>query len=270
MSTDADRRDLLVVIVKAVWRSPVEGRLLPAFEPSAPRERPERFDERSASIRLPSDLAPEKPGTEVLLLGHARHPQAYPDARWVDVTLAVERERSLLRKSLRVFGPRAWERGPDGLVPSKPARYEETELRWEWSRRDTGANPVGAPIELGGPCHRIEHSDGREAPSGFGVVLPHWEPRRSRSGRAQSDEPMPYPPRDRDPRFYCSAPDDQWLARPLSGGETFIVTGVHPRSAWTFVLPSAHPEVNVKIGRREERFLPHLDTVVLDADRERV
>ncbi len=273
LSTDAERRDLVVVVVKAVWHSPVGGRAIPVFEPSSPRARPELFAEGPSSIRLPSDLAPHKPGTEVLLLGHARHPLAYRDARWVDVTLAVERDGTLLRKSLRVFGPRTWERAAGGdFVPSQPTRYEDTELCWEWSRRDPAGsvNPIGKPVELGGPCHRIEAIDGGEHPAGFGVVAPHWEPRRSRRGHELSDEPTPYPPRDRHPRFHCQAPDDQWLETPLVGGETFIVTGVHPRSAWTFVLPSAHPEVVVKIGRREERLFPHLDTVILDADRERV
>jgi len=80
----------------------------------------------------------------------------------------------------------------------------------------------------------------------------------------------PHPPVDRHPRHYCSAPDDQWLADPLRGDETFVVTGVHAERAWTFRLPQLEPAVSWTIRGRTERALPHLDTVLLDADDEAV
>ncbi len=278
--TDARGRDQVLTVVKVAWSVPVGGSPVLADELGEISQLPVFFEERAPSaIRVPSDLAPEKPGTEVLLVGHAKHPAAYPDARWVDVTLAVEGETTRLRKSLRVFGPRNWTKQPNGTwAPSTPAAYEETALRWEWAFGGPGhpQNPIGRGLEAsknGGEeaCHRIEVADATSlAPAGFGPLAPHWEPRRSRGGSAPADDLTPHPPADRDPRHYCSAPDDQWLASPLRGDETFVVTGVHAHQAWTFALPLLRPEVSWIVRGRAERAIPHLDTVLLDADAETV
>src|SRR5688572_2961718 len=95
--TDAAGRDQVLVVAKAAWSVPVGGSLVAA--PTDVEALPRLHEERAgSSIRVPSDLAPEKPGTEIILVGHARHPAPYPDARWVDVTLAVEAEQTLLQK----------------------------------------------------------------------------------------------------------------------------------------------------------------------------
>lgn len=280
--TDAAGRDQVLVVAKAAWSVPVGGS--PALEESEVQALPLLHEERAgSSIRVPSDLAPEKPGTELILVGHARHPAAYPDARWVDVTLAVEGERTLLQKRLRVFGPRRWLERDGVLSPSEPERYQDTPLRWEWAHGGASEhgsdprNPIGlgfgrrTPGEL---CHAIEYADRDPAaavlPAAFAPIPPQWEPRRARAGAAAPDDLAPHPPWDRDPRHYCAAPDDQWLQEPLGGGETIVVTGVNARAAWTFALPAIRPEVNWTIRGRIEHALPHLDTVFLDADAERV
>ena len=284
--TDAAGRDRVLTVVKAAWAVPFGS--APSVAPGANEVRPvpSLHEERAgSSIRLPSDLAPVKPGTEVLLVGHARHPAEYVDARWVDVTLAVEGDKTLLRKSLRVFGPRQWEERNGAWVPGSPARYEETPLRWEWAfgGPQQARNPIGrgSAARRGAgtdqECHRIESVDPSDlnagtsfTPAGFGPIAAHWEPRRSRAGVVLGEDLAPHPPVDRDPRHYCSAPDDQWLSRPLTGGETFVVTGVHARSAWSFVLPELQPEIGWSIRGRLERATPHLDTVTLDADAQMV
>ncbi len=279
--TDAAGRDQVLVVAKAAWSVPVCGS--PAIVSTEVETLPRLFEERAgSSIRVPSDLAPEKPGTEIVLVGHARHPAPYPDARWVDVTLAVEAERTLLEKRLRVFGPRRWVEQGGRLTPSEPERYVETPLRWEHAyggANGDGAdarNPIGrgfGPRAAGDPCHAIEYADRDGAattPAAFAPIAPHWHPREGRAGSIAIDDLAPHPPADRDPRHYCVAPDDQWLAAPLQGGETIVVTGVHARAAWTFALPAVHPEVKWSIRGRTERASPHLDTVFLDADAELV
>jgi hypothetical protein len=259
--TDAAARDHVLSVVKLALSIPIGPSPDAALVAAEVRTLPERYEERASSeIRFPSDLAPEKPGTEVLLVGHARHPVAYPDARWVDVTLSVEASSTRLRKSLRVFGPRRWIGEGAARTPSEPERYVETPLRWTWA--------AGGPAD--GACHRIEYADGRAvARAGFGAIPAHWEPRRSRAG-SPPDDIAPHPPADRHPRFYCSAPDDQWLETPLTGGETFVVTGVHAERAWTFVLPSIRPVVSWSVRGQVSRAEPHVDTVLLDADEGRV
>lgn len=278
--TDAAGRDRVLTVVKAAWTVPVGAALSVESQASEVRPLAVLHEERAgSSIRLPSDLAPVKPGTEILLVGHARHPAAYADARWVDVTLSVEGETTRLRKSLRVFGPRRWQERNGTWVPGSPAPYQETPLRWEWAFGGPGEvlNPIGRGADaIGGSgtdreCHRIESiADDVPAtsfsPAGFGPIAANWEPRRSRGGKVVAAELAPHPPVDRDPRYYCSAPDDQWLSDPLAGGETFIVTGVHAHSAWSFQLPEAQPEIGWSIRGQRERATPHLDTVILDAD----
>ncbi len=281
--TDAAGRDQILTVVKASWTVPLDG--APQLDHAEVRNLPALHEERAgSSIRLPSDLAPTKPGTEVILVGHARFPAAYPDARWVDVTLSVENGRTILRKQLRVFGPRRWQTVGGTPAPSAPERFEDTPLRWEWAFGGADVsgcdarNPIGrgfgTPRE-GDACHRIELADpptggAHPVPVGFAPLAPQWEPRRSRAGSATNDDLAPHPPADRDPRHYCCAPDDQWLAEPLVGGETIVVTGVHPDAAWAFGLPAVQPEVAVSIRGRTEMTTPHLDTVLLDADAEQV
>jgi hypothetical protein len=144
------------MLVTTLWEGPRSHRRQGGVDSPGPRH-PSRWpqtvrpvpvihEERAgSSIRLPSDLAAVKPGTEILLVGHARHPAAYADARWVDVTLAIEGDKPLLQKSLRVFGPRQWHERNGAMVPGDPAPYRETPLRWEWAFGGSGEarNPIG-------------------------------------------------------------------------------------------------------------------------------
>lgn len=271
---DARGRDQVLTVIKAAFRAPNDGGATLESVACEIARRPVFYEGRpSGSIRVPSDLAPCKPGTEVLLAGHARHPAAFRDARWVDVTLSVEAQRTLLRKSVRVFGPRHWIERDGRRVPSEPQRYEDTPLRWEWAWGPNANNPVGrglpaalAAADAAVECHRIEMAGASAMrPAGFGALAADWEPRASRSGTVV-DDLAPYPPSDRDPRHYGSAPDDQWLEQPLRGGETIVVAGVHAHRAWTFRVPKLRPDVSWTIGGRTDRSLPHLDTVQLDAD----
>lgn len=285
---DDDNRDRVLCVVKASYSAPFSG--APEILPGEPvRDQQVRHAESArASVRLPSDLAPHKPGTEVLLVGHARRPVAFADARWVDVTLAVrDGERPLLEKSLRVYGPRVWERAGDAVIPGAPQHVVDTPLSWEWAwgggdgERFEARNPVGRgwardPLALiGQPCHRIEPivEGGPRAPVGFGPIAAHWEPRRTRRGAGGEDwatSQAPKAPRDRDPRYHCVAPDDQWLARPLTGRERFVISGVHPSLVWDVQLPPLEPEIQASVAGRVETLSTHLDTVLFDADEERV
>ncbi|MFO0551872.1 MAG: DUF2169 domain-containing protein [Polyangiaceae bacterium] len=279
--TDAHGRDQVLTVIKLGWRAPKGG--LPELPgPAEVRFAAQPYEVKPAApIQFPSDLAPHKPGTELLLNGHARHPAAFPDARWVDVTLAVSGEALLLKKALRVFGPRVWSGTASAPVPSEPGRFQDTPLRWEWAYGGSGPtgahprNPIGRGFGavLGEACHRLQ--DPRQiaqqteySPVGFGAISAHWEPRRSRRGTVQSEGHIdaPYPPSDRDPRHYCSAPDDQWLAAPLAGDESITVSGVDSVHAWRVELPRLTPELTYVLSGKPHRATPHLDTVLLDAD----
>src|SRR5690349_21300949 len=77
------------------------------------------------SIRYPSDLAVEKPGTDVLLVGTA-HP---PAARQVNEMYVRLRVGAAITKTVRVLGPRTYQRvGLRSAEPGRPAPLEPTPL----------------------------------------------------------------------------------------------------------------------------------------------
>ena len=280
-----DGRDRLLVVIKALLRTTTNGE----FEQLRPsiRRMQKAHDTPRSSVRYASDLAPHKPGTEIVLVGHAVRPRAFPDAKPNDVGLAVHGSGLLLEKHLRVHGPRRYERRGQEVVAGQAALSEDTPLRWEHayggvcpaSGQSHRQNPVGVGFALepsareGALCPRIEARGAKsEAPAGFGPIHPTWEPRYGRRGTTGSDwvtTRAPLPPQDRHERYHCVAPDDQWLASPLVGRETFTVTGTERDGMWLFSLPGSRPRVNVA-SRLTAAIRPHLDTVSLDADKHTV
>lgn len=84
----------------------------------------------SSSLRYPSDSVPEKPGTDVLLLGTAQ-PPAGAEVSARDVTLRLERRPQPLEKTVTVYGPRIYYRALTGVVPGPPAALGPTPLVYE-------------------------------------------------------------------------------------------------------------------------------------------
>jgi len=270
---DQSGRDRVLCVAKAAWRVPV-GELPRLLEREVEvRDLPLRHEETAlSSIRLPGDVAPHKPGTDVVLVGHARHPRAFPDARHVDVTLAISSRAELLRKTVRVYGPRRWTDAGDGtLVPSAPEPYVETPLRYEWA-------VGGGEPRTGTETHRLEDPSlppeiAQRTRAGFAPIAADWLPRAARCGSTGGEWTTMLAPRapiDRDPRFYCTAPDDQWLEAPLQGGERVVVSGTTHDAPWTFEVPTLAPAFFTRARGREEPLSTHLDTLILDADERRI
>lgn len=95
---DRSGREVLTVIAKMTWTVSAEGAATLAAKPSPVRERDVWTGEPgSSSLRFPSDLCPEKPGTDVILLG-----TAYSAS---EVRLRLEAARGALQKSARVLSP---------------------------------------------------------------------------------------------------------------------------------------------------------------------
>jgi hypothetical protein len=290
---DADGRELLVVIAKMVWEADPGGFVRLAHPGGFVRAADEPWDEPSSSIRYPSDFAAFKPGTDVILVGTAHPPRA--GSTHVDVSLKIGDGRRLrLQKTLRVHGPRLWERSGLRVAPGAAAALEPTPLRYElaWGgaeiddegtqlepRNPRGSGATRDPSRLVGTLapviETLEAPIGSRRPSvaGFGPIEPGWEPRRARAGTRDAlwqRERAPLPPVDRDPRFSCCAPDDQWLAEPLRGDEDVEVLHVGPAAAWRFSLPRYEPAFSARILGVEHVGTTHLDTMVLDADAGRV
>ncbi|MEM1125934.1 MAG: DUF2169 domain-containing protein [Bacteroidota bacterium] len=291
--TDEDGRDLLVVVVKATYSIGAAGLHL-ASEP-VPVDVAGTYhgDPETASLRFEPEIAPQKVGTDVVLVGHA-FPNA-PGARWVDVGLRV----GPLNKVIRAFGDRHWYRTLGFSRISEPALFDRIPLRWElafggWDRSDENPeqhrvearNPVGvgfqasllAGAEEGTPLPNLEHPQHLidsptdvPPPAGFGFIGPHWAPRLQYAGTydaAWERDRLPLLPLDFDRRFYNAAPPDQVLAEPLRGDEPVVVAHATPGPWLHFHLPGEPPPTSTVVIRRQadQALNLRLDTVIIDTD----
>jgi hypothetical protein len=286
--SDREGRDTVVVIAKMTWAVSPRGqaRIASPLAQISLSDIP-RGPGRFASLKRPSDAVPEKPGTDVLLVGTAYPTQ--PDATEQAVSLRVETGKTTLQKTLTVYGPRVWQPSLLGLSPGPAGKMGPTPLIWELAYGgfdDSGEftaewrNPAGTGFlerrkDLAGrPAPVIE--DRRSpiasispAPAGFGPIPPGWSPRRERGGThddAWRRERAPLRPLDFDPRHHCCAPEGQWSETPLLGDEAIEVLGATPEGAWRFRLPRFAPEFHVTLRGSTEVRETHLDTLLIDAD----
>jgi len=204
-------------------------------------------DPGASSPRYEPETAFAKPGTDVVLIGHAHAPSTR--SRWVDVELRVGR----VARRLRVWGDRRWVRRLFGVRATAPERFEKIPLVYErayggWDRSSDDperhsvfpANPVGvgyrakrARFVAGALLPNIEDPKqlltkyrGRSVAAGFGFVAPHWEPRRSLAGsydEAWSRERMPLLPLDFRREFFNAAAPGLVATPHLRGDEVVRV-----------------------------------------------
>jgi hypothetical protein len=247
-------------------------------------------DPTDSSLKQVSELHIGKPGTDILLLGHAWAPEQHPVAEaWVRVAVA-ERQ-----KTVRVCGDRSWTR--DG-VPSAPEPFEAMPLVWERAfggshRLADGVlaeerNPVGVGFAgkrgaaelLGHPVPNLEDPTSPLqqlgqvcTPACFAPSAPHWLPRRAFAGtydeRWQRTR-APYLPSDFDPRFLSSAATELTFDRYLQGNEPVEVRGATPDGPISFTLPVAHLDVEVRIAGSIEHPPVSLETVRIEPDENRL
>ncbi|WP_437291004.1 DUF2169 family type VI secretion system accessory protein [Sorangium sp. So ce406] len=245
-------------------------------------------DPAASSVRKPSDVFLFKPGTDVILIGHA-HPPPGRGATHVDVTLRV----GPIDKTVRAHGLRVWQRGLLGRLMPGPARpiHEPVPLVYElaWGGLDLSdpARPLGEPRNTVGrgvardpdrlvaqPATQLERRSGpHDEPASFGAIHRHWMPRSAYAGTYDirwQETKMPLLPDDFDPRFNVSVAHDQWSSAPLRGDEPVEVTGATPEGSWRFSLPRIAPGFATFVGDRRRDHPTHLDTMLIDADLGRV
>lgn len=248
----------------------------------------------ASSIVRPSDLCLGKPGTDLLLVGHARPER---DDTQVDVEFQVGRHR----KQLRVFGERRWERvlGLTRMSPPKP--FDAIPLVWEnafggadatprrekhhafearnpigrgfrakGSRRDVEADPLP---NIEDPAALIRRPGHRPAPAGCGPIAPGWQPRAAYAGsydEAWLRDTAPLLPADFDPRFFDRAPAGLVASDPPRAGERVVVRGMGRAVALDFTLPDVAPRARLVLRDALEDLPLHLDTLLVDTERSRL
>jgi hypothetical protein len=290
---DKTGRSVLAVIAKWTFAVDASGHV----ELDAEGREPDLADSyngedgATSSIRRPSQLFEHKPGTDLLLIGHA-HPPLRGSASSVDVSLRM----GPIAKTVRAHGLRVWQAGTfGGLVagPSRPLR-EPVPLIYElaWGGQDTTTdkpmgewrNTVGRGVArsyrtlVGQPAAQLEDpakpiGAGDNVPMCFGAIHRHWAPRKDYAGtydEAWEETKMPLLPDDFDPRFHVCVPHDQWSPTPLRGDEPIEVRGATPEGLWRFSLPRLAPGFSSVVDGRRSEHRTHLDTILIDADALRV
>ncbi len=284
--------DSIYAVVKGTFD--LERGLAPAEQQVPVALADEYYGEPGASsIRVPSDVGLEKPGTDVLLVGHAYPPGGRP-AVYVDVWLTV----GPIRKVVRVFGDRQWRSDGIGYVLTSPEPFEAMPLVWERAYggaaldaaepQEEPRNPVGTgfrapgsdtPVEeirppnLENPYAPITGWKDRPPPACFAPICAHWEPRRSYAGtydEAWQQQRAPSLPADFDPRFFQLAPPDQVWPGHLAGGEQVEIVGASPAGPLSFRLPAVGVRVTYVVDGSREVRPAKLDTVLIEPDAGRV
>ncbi len=249
-------------------------------------------DPLTSSLKTAGEMSLVKPGTDVLLRGHAYAPGGRP-AKEVDVSVKV----GPLSKTVRVFGDRVWQSGVLKSRPSEPTPFETMPLVYERAfggvdpeppdpsktdfeprnpvgrglvPHDTRTGPEGRPLpNLEDPAALIRSPKDRPAPAGFGPLAPHWEPRKSYAGtydEAWTKTRAPYLPRDFDSRFFQAAPTGLIAEGYLKGGELVEIRNATKDGVLAFNLPSCVPRLDFLFDGKEHRPALNLDTVVIDPD----
>ncbi|MFP2957447.1 DUF2169 domain-containing protein [Myxococcus sp. 1LA] len=276
-----------LVAVKATFDVAPGGRLQLADEQPPPVLMPEYFGAPGqSSLRHDSDLLAVKPGTEVLLDGHAHAPRGKP-AETVPVSLRL----GPLHKVLLVHGPRTYARGMLGMAVSRPRPFTTSPIRYEaaFGGHDTSdsdpskhrldeRNPIGRGFSVrqaqltGKPAHTIEYPSGDPAtrgPAGFGPIDAAWMPRRKLAGTYDARwerTKKPLLPDDYDPAFALSAPGDQRLDGTLTGGERVELMNMTPEGVLRFELPRISFGFTTHVGGRREAHGARLTTVLLEPE----
>jgi hypothetical protein len=245
------------------------------------------------SIKTPSDVSLTKPATDVLLLGTAYAPRGRRTTQ-MDVSLAA----GPLRKTVRVFGDRVWERAGVVHSISRPEPFETMPLVWERAYggmdhkgtelRAEARNPVGAGYRakdgeksldglrlpnLEDPADPITAWKQYPAPACFAPICGHWEPRLSHAGTYDErwqQERAPYLPKDFDQRFFQLAPPGLVAAGYLQAGEWIEAQGVTPSGGLRVQVPPVRVEITYVVDGSPQPVPANLDTIVLEPDEGRL
>jgi hypothetical protein len=279
----------LVVIVKATFELRPGAPLELAEEESRRIVRPGDVpwgEPEKSSIAFPCDLCVRKPGTDVIVVGKAYAPGGIAVPSF-DVAVRV----GPLQKLCKVYGLRVWEAGGRGISPPRP--IDEIEMRYDyaWGGADASdpknyveeaRNPVGMGVardpsvlthqpapNIEDPAYPISTCKTRPPPAGIGPIGRNWEPRRKFTGTYDDrwqKERAPLPPIDQDDRVNLCASPGLHSDIPLRGNEEVALLNLVPGGGATkFYLPGAGVEIEFHAKNRSpERFVPHLDTLIID------
>lgn len=250
-----------------------------------------RGDPAKTSMLQEPQIALSKPGTDVVLRGHAHAPQPGAVEGMIGIRVGA------LQKTARVFGDRRYT-GRFGMQSiSRPMPFERIPILAElafggWDRRDQDEarhaceprNPIGrgfytkAPEgdeawlpNFEDPLDLITSWSDRPQPACFGFCGPEWQPRLSYAGTydaAWMSTRKPLLPKDFNRRFFNAGALGLVSQGPLQGDEEVVIIGCAEQQRIAFQLPEPQAPVFVVElrGRRHVTLRTSLDTIVVDMD----
>ena len=287
---DQNGQEYVVAALKATFHVAESGRIsipdreemLPVFQCDLFHDKPD-----NSSLKYPSDIVFAKPGTDVIINGHA-----YNGRRGVN---DIAFHAGPVEKAIRVFGPRCWDIAVLGTRMTEPGPFDKMPLAYENAyggvcedekagKRVYEFNPVGAGFEtkareglaapnLEYPSELIKSVKDRPRPASFGAVAPGWKQRTRYAGTfdaAWSKTRRPLLPSDFDERYHHAAPEDQIVKSRLQGGEPVVLINMHPRKArMEWELPTHKFKTIFRVKNRVEEIPMVIDTLLIEPDENR-
>jgi hypothetical protein len=286
----------IVMVVRGTFQIEV-GRALRRCEVQEPVCTSDSYfgDPDNSSLKSASDLAPVKPGTDVVMMGSAHAPRGR-----ATTTMLVEVNVGPMEKKVRIVGDREWSRTlgafPTITAPkpflTMPLVYERAfggrdnshgdTSKHDWERR----NPVGkgfrvhksvsglALPNLEVPGQAMSSTSDRPAPQAFGFIDRSWQPRAGFAGTYDENwqkNQCPLPPSDLDNRYFHTVSTDQICRPHLRGDEPVRMVGAAPEGVIDFALPGVVVGVSVDFRHGNPRpGIARLDTVELRPDEQKV
>jgi hypothetical protein len=295
LACDRNGADLWLVAVKGTFLIAGDRSLELAQEQQEVLLAPvHRGDPAVTSLLYEADLDYTKPGTDIILHGHA-HAPAGRVARQIDVAMRI----GSMSKTLRVFGDRVWDKGVASPALSEPKPFQKMPITFErafggadlqsedarargWEPR----NPVGQGFAakgshiIGRPAANVEDPGAlisswqdRPAPAGFGPIARHWSPRVALAGTYDEQwqkKRLPLLPEDFNERFFQCAPADQQSPVYLAGGEPVELINLSPAGPLRFNVPRVELEFTTRLGASTIEHGAKLHTVIFEPDVSRV
>ncbi len=290
-----DGQRQMTVVVKMAYRFAADGMLTELDSPPEIEEADRYYgDPGQSSLAAACESVPFKDGGEFLLTGTAQPPASGATVMEVSVDLCSGKDH-FWQKTLRLFGPRSWEKSLLGIGVGKPGPLAELPLRYEYAYGGVdpnheeqlyAPNPVGSgysqkgwrvkgmalpQIEIG-PKY-ITRPAQRVPPAGYGPLAPFWEPRLAAS--SQLDESAiawgGCPFAGQAPSgLYNAAPLDQRFENNFAGGETIRLKGllaeaIQPEGV-LLQIPTPRLAVTLVSEKRVETLAATCDTLSVDTD----
>lgn len=287
---DRHGTERLTVILKATFVLPEPGHAAKLADQQLPLLLADEYfgDPQKTGIRYPADLVPEKPATDIGLIGSAYSPDGNPQTR-----LKASIQAGSVSKTVLVTGNRYWYEAKKNKIasPTTPQTFVSIPLTYEhaFGGSDNGetytSNPIGTGFmvdaqrahgrklpNIEDPRQLISRPSDRPPSAGFGFISPSWEDRRKYTGTCDDAwrlNQFPLPPMDFDPRFYNAAAPGLIAPSYLEGGEEVRLVNLSPKGILEFALPGLSINLVYRLFRVERHATARIWTVCIEPDAER-